>query len=368
MPTYQDALAADPSQFLTYATEMTSAAADLAAQQTDYGARVADINVHWRDTANDAFNGEVGTVNAHLTQVIGEVTTTAGSLAAAGSQMLTECTLLKAADAALKVAGFDIQPAPMVTLGALQRTAIAMAGPFGGLIEAALQAQALAGTLGLQALTSLVNAADATAGAAVSAAADLLKPLEDKTGAGDDTSANAMAEDHSGGGGEESEEEKSKEEEEEKKEEPGKEESPQSESREPTSPESPSGMEDLAQTETPDLENPWDASELPDPDDLSGGLASGGGLGGGVGGAGLGAGGLGSGPGGAGVGAAAGLPGGAAVAGGTGPGRGGGMMGGGGGARGAGGAGDDETSRESKLIEDDDDIWGIGKAADDLYE
>ncbi|WP_198667403.1 WXG100 family type VII secretion target, partial [Glycomyces dulcitolivorans] len=307
MPTYQDALAADPSQFLAYATEMTSAAADLAAQQTDYGARVADINVHWRDTANDAFNGEVGTVNAHLTQVIGEITTTAGSLAAAGSQMLTECTLLKAADAALKVAGFYIQPAPMVTLGALQRTAIAMAGPFGGLIEAALQAQALAGTLGLQALTTLVNAADATAGAAVSAAADLLKPLEDKTGTGDE-SVHATAEDHSGGGSEESEEEESKEEEEEKKEEQGKEESPQSESQEPTSPETPSGMEGLAQPETPDLENPWDASELPDPDDLSGGLASGGGLGGGVGGgvggAGLGAGGLGSGPGGAGVGAA----------------------------------------------------------------
>ncbi|GAA2299879.1 hypothetical protein GCM10009853_065230 [Glycomyces scopariae] len=384
MPTYQDALAADPSEFVAYAAEMAAAATDLATQQTDYGRKVADINAHWRDTANDAFNGEVGNVTAHLAQVIGEITATAGSLAAAGGQMLTECTLLRAADTGLKALGFDVQPAPLVTLGALQRTAIAMAGPFGGLIEAALQAQALAGTLGLQTLTTLVNAADATAGAAVAAAADLLKPLEDKTGAGDDRSMNAMAEDHSAGGdpeeegaeeepAEESEEEPEESEEEAEQEEPGQE-SPQPEAQQPTTPETPAGMDDLAQPEVPDLENPWDASELADPDDLSGGLASGGGLGGGAGlGSGPGAGGLATGALGAGAGgavgaAAAGVPGGGAVAAGTGAGSGGAGMAGGG-ARGAGGGSDDETSRESKLIEDpDEDVWGIAKAADDRYE
>ncbi|MQM25737.1 hypothetical protein [Glycomyces albidus] len=71
--------------------------------------------------------------------------------------------LLRAADAALRTLGFDVEPAPLVVLGPAQRTAIAMAGPFGGLIEAALQAQAAAGTLGLQALAALAGAADAAA-------------------------------------------------------------------------------------------------------------------------------------------------------------------------------------------------------------
>ncbi|WP_335989535.1 hypothetical protein [Glycomyces sp. MUSA5-2] len=378
MPSYQDALAAQPTEFITYASEMTAAASDLAAQQTEYGQNVAGINQHWRDTANDAFNGEVGTVTAHLGQVVGEITTTAGSLAAAGSQMLTECTLLRAADTALKAVGFDIQPAPLVTLGAAQRAAIAAAGPFGGIIEAALQAQALAGTLGLQTLTTLVNAADATAGAALTAAADLLKPLEDRTSGGDDHSMNEMAEDHSGtggdgssgGGGEESEEEQTDEEEQEEEQQPGQEDQAgEPGAEQPASPETPSGMEDFAQPETPDLENPWDASEL-DPEDYSGGLAAGAGLGGGPGG-GLG-GGLSTGAAGVSAGSsvpvgATGAPGGVPAAAASGAGGAGGMMGGGRG--GGGGRPEDENARESTLIEDpDEDVWGIGKAADDLYE
>lgn len=388
MPTYQDALSAEPSEFLTYAAEMTAAAADLATQQTDYSAKVAEINGHWQDTANQAFNGEVGNVNAHLTQVIGAITTTAGSLASAGTQMLTECTVLKAADAALKAAGFNVQPAPLVQLGPAQRTAIAMAGPFGGFLEAVLQAQAMAGTLGLQSLTSLVNAADATAGAALSQAAELLKPLEDKAGgAGKDLESHATAEDHSGSAAQEETEPSEEEQEEqaaEEEEEPTEPEAEQQQQeptspsgQQPTMPETPS-MDDLAQPDLPEFDSPWDASELTDPEDIAGGLASGGGLGAGGGGGGLG-GGLGSGglatgagsvpQGGMGTSAMLGTPTGAAgAAAGAGKSAGGGMMGAGGG-RGGGGKSDDEVTRESFLVEDpDEDVWGVAKAADDLYE
>ncbi|GAA2166276.1 MULTISPECIES: hypothetical protein [Glycomyces] len=379
MPSYQDALSAQPSEFLTYASEMTAAATDLATQQTDYGTKVAEINSHWRDTANDAFNGEVGNVNAHLTQVIGEVTATATSLAGTAAQMLLECTGLKAADAALKAVGFNIQPAPAVTLGPAQRTAIAMAGPFGGIIEAALQAQAMAGTLGLQTLTSLVNAADATAGAALTQAAELLKPLDDKSNQGKDMESHQAAEDHSSTGTEGSNEDSAEEEEEEKKEEEEQQqqeqdqeqqqEPTQPEAQQPTMPENPAGMEDMTEPEMPELDNPWDASELEDPEDLSGGLASGGGgLGGGAGG--LGGGlpsGTGGAPAGAGMGTATmvgpatgGTPSGAASK------TAGGMMGGGG--RGAGTGQDNEVERESFLVEDpEEDVWGIGKDDEDPY-
>ncbi|WP_133884068.1 hypothetical protein [Glycomyces sp. NRRL B-16210] len=383
MPTYQDALSAEPSEFIGYASEMTAAAADLATHQSEYGEQVAWINVHWKDTANDAFNGEVGNVNAHVSQVIGEVTAAAGSLSATGAQMVAQCTALKVADAALKATGFDVQPAPLVTLGALQRTAIAMAGPFGALLEAALQAQAAAGTLGLQALLSLVNAADAAAGAALSTAADLLKPLEDKSGGSGEEGRglHRLAEDHTSEAEKEgaSEEDEAAEEETEEAEESGEpeEEASQEEpggsaAEQPAMPQNPSGMEDFAQPEVPEVENPWEAVELPDPEDYTGGLASGGGSGGGLGGgvgSGLG-GGLAAGtgtvsPGALGTGAV-GAPVGAAGAAATGSkaGAGGAMMGGGG--RGAGGGSDDEVTRESFLTEDpDEDVWGIAKLEGD---
>ncbi|RRR96069.1 hypothetical protein [Glycomyces terrestris] len=65
---------------------------------------------------------------------------------------------VEAAAAALRARGFE--PGPPVTLGPAQRAAVAASGPFAGLVEAALQAQALAGTLGLQALAALACAAD----------------------------------------------------------------------------------------------------------------------------------------------------------------------------------------------------------------
>lgn len=80
--------------------------------------------------------------------------------------------LRRTADAALSTLGFEIEPAPLVVLSAMQRTTIAMAGPFGGLIEAALQAQAMAGTLALQALTALSHAADVTGSADVPSASE----------------------------------------------------------------------------------------------------------------------------------------------------------------------------------------------------
>ncbi|WP_155829746.1 hypothetical protein [Glycomyces tenuis] len=150
--------------------------------------------------------------------------------------------------------------------------------------------------------------------------------------------------------------------------------------------------------------NPWDPS-TPDPDDVGGGLASGGGGGGGLGGlpggggaggglpgggagGGLGAGaggigggmmggagagrGAGAGAGGRGAGAGAGAGRGAgAGAGGRGAGAGagrgmaGGMMGGAGG-RGMGGPGEDQDGKDTWLTEEDD-VWGIGNEDEDPY-
>jgi hypothetical protein len=153
-------------------------------------------------------------------------------------------------------------------------------------------------------------------------------------------------------------------------------------------------------------DDPWSPS-TPDPDDINGGLASGGGLGGGPGGIGGGpgggigggaGGGIGGGPGGGlgggvggmggmmgaggagrGAGAGAGAGGRGAGAGGRGAGAGGrgaggmgrggamgGMMGGAGGARGAGGPGEDGQETNTWLTEDDD-VWGIGNEAEDPY-
>ncbi|WP_026923368.1 hypothetical protein [Glycomyces arizonensis] len=387
MPTYREALSANPTAFVDYAAQMTAAGADLTEHRLAYGEQVASLNMHWQDEANTAFNTEVDTVGAHIDGLASQTAATAGQLSAAGAAMETAVTVLKGADAAIHAAGFDVQPAPQVVLSAAQRVAIAMAGPFGFQVQAALEATALAATTGLQAVLAGLNSTDAQAAAALSAAAGALQPLGSKTSSTGEDMRHLMAEDHSGApaGEEAGEEEAAEEEQEPTEEEEAPSEQPEDRQQPPTQPQTPqqptmpqtpmpqtpSGLDDL---QRPELDDPWADTELPDPEDLSGGLASGaGGLGAGSGfGGGSGpAGGLASSgpataPTATGLGAMSGAaP--AATVGGTGrTGAGSSMMGGGGG-RGAGKA-DDETTRESKLTEDpEDDVWGIGGGDDDPY-
>ncbi|WP_026931559.1 hypothetical protein [Glycomyces tenuis] len=384
MPTYREALSANPAAFVEYAAQMTTAGSDLTGHRLAYGEEVAALNMHWQDEANNAFNTEVDGVGAHIDGLVTQVAGTAGQLSGAGGAMATAVTALKTADAAIHAAGFDIQPAPQVTLGAAQRLAIALAGPFGFQLQAALETAALAATTGLQAVLATLNSTDAQTATALSTAAGALQPLGSKTSPTGEDMQHMTAEDHSDAGGpseeesggeEESEEEQSGEEEEEQPaEEPQDQQAPQEPQtpQQPTMPETPPGMDDFQQ---PEMDDPWADSEMPDPEDYSGGLASGGGLGagGGLGGGGLGpTGGLATGAGsGASVGAGLGAMAGAAPSASAGaPGRSGmgsSMMGAGGG-RGGAGAADDELTRESKLLEDpEEDVWGIGGGDDDPY-
>lgn len=385
MPTYREALSASPAAFVDYAAQMTTAGADLAEHRLAYGEKVASLNMHWQDEANAAFNTEVDAVSAHVDALASQVAATAGRLGAAGAAMETAVAVLKAADAAIRAAGFEVQPAPQVTLGAGHRLAIAMAGPFGLQLQAALEATAFASTTGLQVVLAGLNATDAEAAEALRTASSLLRPLESKTSPTGEDLRRLSTEDRSDAEGpaeeeaaleEDSEEDRAEEaepEQERPSEEPEHGRGPQSPQR-LTAPEAPSGLGGLQQ---PDSYDRWAGAPVPDLDDLTGGLASGaGGLG------------PGGGPGTGGLGPAAG-PAGGLAAGGAGPGTGLGagsaaapaaprpaggpggsgagspMMGGGG--RG-GGKTEEETARESKLTEDpEEDVWGIGGGEDDPY-
>ena len=371
MPTYREALSASPTAFVEYAAQMTTAGTDLAEHRLAYGEKVASLNMHWQDEANAAFNTEVDAVSAHVDALASQVAATAGQLGAAGAALETAVAALKAADAAIRAAGFDVQPAPQVTLGAGQRLAIAMAGPFGFPLQAALEATAFASTTALQVVLAGLNATDAEAAAALRTAAGLLRPLDSKSSPTGEDMRHPAAGDHSvpeeaapeEEPEEETEEERDEQSEEETErpaEEPREGRTPQPPQR-PAMPETPAGLDGL---QRPGLDDPWDAAVGPDPEDLAGGLASGTGArgaGGGLApGGGLAAGGGPAAP----VGTGLGAP----QAAGAGPGRpGAGSPVTGGGGRGA-GRGEEETSRESTLTEDpEEDVWGIGGGEDDPY-
>jgi uncharacterized protein YukE len=428
MPTYEEALAADPNAFVQCASEMNAAGTDLTDHQSEYDAKVAEINGCWQDQANTAFNDDVTIVDTHVEEVVSQVGEAAEVLNTGGSQMVSQVEQLKATDASYRGAGFTVQPAPKVELGPAHWAAIAAAGPFGPMLQAMFQARADEGTAQLATGLAVLTATDVATGASLTAAAEQLQPLEDKTGPGatdclpvadedgdgdpDRSSTDSKGDDGTkrtgdktgdkdedpkrdkdGKDGEKNDDDKKQEDEDKKDKEqddpaepetPGDrqpqdestgEEDPGAEQPDAVQPEAPDFDADPIDTvdpnapELPEYE-PWDPSELGETEPPSGGLAGGGSGGGLGGGGGLGSTDLPS----SGTGAGGGLIG-ASVGGGTPaattatggrPGMGGGLVG----APVARGAAnpDNEVERESLLTEDpEEDVWGVGTAENNPY-
>lgn len=426
MPTYEEALAANPAAFVDYASEMAAAGTDLTEHRAEYDSTVVEINAGWQDKANTAFNDDAMVVDEHVEQVATQVGEAAELLDSGGAAMQSMVEQLRSTDASYRGAGFNVQSEPRVELGAVHWAAIAAAGPFGPMLQALFQARADEGTVQLQLGLSVLTAADAATGAGLTAAAEQFEPLEDKGGAADPTICPpVVAEDdrtgrdgeddrdgrdttgqddadpkkQTGDGDPESDKDKDadekKKDDEDKPSEEDQEKDPQDQNqdqdqdetgRQPTDPDQPGAVEpneptvpgyespdpaDYDMPDVPGVDTDWDPAELDSTDLPTGGLAgSGGGLGGGGGGAGLPeagsvpTGGT-AGPVGGVIGAPTGSTGGPASTAGGRTGMGG--MVGAPGARGTANP-DDEFERESFLTEDpDEDVWGIGTVEDNPY-
>lgn len=194
MPTYEEALAADPAAFVEYASQMEASGADLSDHRSSYSATVADINAEWQGKSNEAFNQDVDLVGIHVDDVVDRVGEAAGVLDAGGAQMASLVQQLKGLDAAYRGAGFTVQPAPKVELGAVHWAAIAAAGPFGPMLQALFQARADEGTVQLQTGLIALTMTDVVTGVSLASAAEALQPIEDKgePGAEDDLGEHEM--------------------------------------------------------------------------------------------------------------------------------------------------------------------------------
>ncbi|WP_344492282.1 WXG100 family type VII secretion target, partial [Glycomyces endophyticus] len=341
MPTYEQALAANPAAFTDYAAEMAAAATDLTEHRAEYDSTVVAINAGWEDEANAAFNDDAVVVDEHVEEVVEQVGGAAEMLKAGGTAMESMVKQLQALDASYRGAGFTVQPAPKVELGAVHWAAIAAAGPFGPMLQALFQARADEGTMQLQLGLTVLTATDTAVGAGLTGAAEQFEPLTDKGSglertdrrtdvAADDTgqdgedgrgTEDTADEDPKGGkkkGGPEDAEkqQQGKDEDEDKGEDDDRDEQqdqgPESEQEDPqqdpeqSGPETPGAgpadgppeipgyeppgpvdhtLPDTGPADLPDFESDWDPAELGEPADLpSGGLAGGGGgIGGGAG-------------------------------------------------------------------------------------
>jgi hypothetical protein len=173
MPTFQQALDADPAKFASSGAELMTTAGSVTGLSAKYGQEVAGLADAWQ---GDDYNGLVrwaGQVAVFNTQVELVLMTAAATLQAMGLSMAATVQALKFTKQTAEAVGFKVLPTPFVILGPTQWQQVSAAGPGAPAVLAAYQAGAVAYTTALMSQYAAIIAQDVACSTAVRAAVAL---------------------------------------------------------------------------------------------------------------------------------------------------------------------------------------------------
>ncbi|THV42968.1 hypothetical protein [Glycomyces buryatensis] len=170
MPTFQQAIDADPSKFMTYGATLLQTAAEVGSLQVKYAQQVVDLGTSWQGDDYQGLVGWAGQVATFTGQVDAVLAMAAATLESMGATMMANVMTLKATKQAAEGVGYKVLPTPMVILGPSQWSQVSSAGPGAPAVLAAYQAGAIAFTTALMAQYAAIVAQDLACNAAIRAA------------------------------------------------------------------------------------------------------------------------------------------------------------------------------------------------------
>ncbi|THV35593.1 hypothetical protein [Glycomyces buryatensis] len=170
MPTFQQALDADPSKFITAGAALMQAAGSVTAVAAKYGQEVTDLGTSWQGQDYQGLVRWAGQVSVFTVQTNAVLMATGGTLQAMGATMMANVQLMKGTKQAAEGAGYKVLPTPFVILGPSQWSQVSSAGPAAPAVLAAYQAGAVAFTTALMAQFAAIIAQDMAAQTALRAA------------------------------------------------------------------------------------------------------------------------------------------------------------------------------------------------------
>ncbi|THV42757.1 hypothetical protein [Glycomyces buryatensis] len=183
MPTFKQAIDADPGKFGEVGSAISGAAGDLDHFVSDYADCIEALAADWE-------GGDYAAAASWLPSVKGlntaaQTTMTAGSatLQASSAAMKATVEVLKQTKQAAESAGYKVMDMPMVMLGSRQWQQVSSAGYGAPAVYAAYQAGAVAFTGLLVAQLAVLNAADVAGAGGLHAAAFAGKTVGTAAGA-----------------------------------------------------------------------------------------------------------------------------------------------------------------------------------------
>ncbi|THV41913.1 hypothetical protein [Glycomyces buryatensis] len=142
MPTFQQAIDADPSQFLTLGESVVQAVGELTETGVKFAESVAGLATSWQGNDYQGLVGHAGEVGSVVARSDAALLTAAAGLESMGTILAATQMALKTTKQVAEGIGYMVLPTPMVILGPGQWSLVSSAGPEAPAILAAYQAGA----------------------------------------------------------------------------------------------------------------------------------------------------------------------------------------------------------------------------------
>ncbi|MEU6858473.1 hypothetical protein AB0B28_06330 [Glycomyces sp. NPDC046736] len=171
MPTFKQAIEADPSKFGDVASAADRAKDDIDGFVSDYADCMEGLAADWEGQDYQAATGWLPSVKALNTATQSCLSIGSATIQAAGTAMNATVEILKQTKQAAESAGYEVMDMPLVMLGQSQWQQVSSAGYAAPAVYAAYQAGAVAFNGLLVAQLVILNAADVAASGALRATA-----------------------------------------------------------------------------------------------------------------------------------------------------------------------------------------------------
>ncbi|THV41402.1 hypothetical protein [Glycomyces buryatensis] len=163
MPTFQQALDANPAQLMSLGAAIAAAAGKVTTLGAQHAGEVAGMGASWQGDDYQEMVRWGGDVAGFIGRSDAALVVCAGALESMGATMMATVTALKATKQSAEAIGYRVLPTPMVILGPSQWSQVSSAGPAAPAVLAAYQSGAVAFTAALASMYAALIAQDTAA-------------------------------------------------------------------------------------------------------------------------------------------------------------------------------------------------------------
>ncbi|WP_030161225.1 YwqJ-related putative deaminase [Glycomyces sp. NRRL B-16210] len=181
MPAYRQSLDSSTGEFGEFGGGVSSASSKLDDYDDNRTGQIEGLRPDWKGDDYDALRGDSDELSRHCAATRLKMSGASMALKSGGAAMQGTVKAMEATDRAAQNIGYQVLPAPQAVIGPRQMQQIASAGVAAPAVQAAYQAGAIAFTIALRTLNTMVTVQDNITGTGLQQLTNSMRPLTAKS-------------------------------------------------------------------------------------------------------------------------------------------------------------------------------------------